>query len=105
MQGPAQPPADLLPVLRQATCAYRALRVWAVPLLHSLFRITVEGRERIPTDRNYVLISNHLNWLDSFAILASFPIEPRVHFLGDSRTLVTRRFQWAMDKSVGGPAP
>ncbi len=105
MQAPAPPPADLLPVQRQATFAYRALRLWAVPLLHSLFRITVEGRERIPTDRNYVLIANHLNWLDSFAILATFPIEPRVHFLGDATILATRKFQWAMVKSVGGFIP
>jgi 1-acyl-sn-glycerol-3-phosphate acyltransferase len=105
MEAPAPPPADLLPVQRQATLAYRALRLWAVPLLHSLFRITVEGRERIPTDRNYVLIANHLNWLDSFAILATFPVEPRVHFLGDTTILVTRKFQWAMVKSVGGFIP
>jgi len=48
-------------VQRQATLAYRALRLWAVPLLHSLFSIRVEGREHIPNDRNYVLIANHLN--------------------------------------------
>lgn len=105
MQAPSQPPADLLPVQRQATLAYRALRLWAVPVLHSLFRIQVEGREHIPTDRNYVLIANHLNWLDSFAILAEFPAEPRVHFLGDTTILVTRKFQWAMVKSVGGFIP
>ena len=105
MEASAPPPADLLPVQRQATFGYRALRLWAVPLLRSLFRITVEGRERIPTDRNYVLIANHLNWLDSFAILANFPIEPRVHFLGDATILVTRKFQWAMVKSVGGFIP
>jgi 1-acyl-sn-glycerol-3-phosphate acyltransferase len=105
MQAPTQPPADLLPVQREATPAYRALRLWAVPLLHSLFRIRVEGRERIPTDRNYVLIANHLNWLDSFAILAEFPTEPRVHFLGDTTILITRRFQWAMVKSVAGFIP
>ena len=105
MQAPAQPPADLLPVQRQATLAYRALRLWAVPLLHSLFRINVEGRQQIPTASSYVLIANHLNWLDSFAILASFPIEPRVHFLGDTTLLVTRKFQWALVKSVGGYIP
>jgi 1-acyl-sn-glycerol-3-phosphate acyltransferase len=105
MQAPTQPPADLLPVQREATPAYRALRLWAVPLLHSLFRIRVEGRERIPTDRNYVLIANHLNWLDSFAILAEFPTEPRVHFLGDTTILITRRFQWTMVKSVAGFIP
>ena len=90
---------------RQATLAYRALRLWAVPLLHSLFSIHVEGREHIPTDRNYVLIANHLNWLDSFAILATFPAEPRVHFLGDTTMLVTRKVQWALVKSVGGFIP
>src|ERR1700730_7320710 len=105
MQAPAHPPADLLPVQREATFAYRAVRLWAVPLLHALFRIRVEGRERIPTDTAYVLIANHLNWLDSFAILATFPAEPRVHFLGDTTTLVTRKVQWALVKSVGGYIP
>ena len=104
MPAPAQPPADLLPVQREATLAYRAIRLWAVPLLHALFRITVEGRERIP-DGSYVLIANHLNWLDSFAILATFPAEPRVHFLGDTTMLVTRKVQWALVKSVGGYIP
>ena len=105
MEAPAQPPADLLPVQREATLAYRAIRLWAVPLLHALFRITVEGRDRIPTDRAYVLIANHLNWLDSFAILATFPAEPRVHFLGDTTMLVRRKVQWALVKSVGGYIP
>jgi 1-acyl-sn-glycerol-3-phosphate acyltransferase len=105
MQAQAPPPADLLAVQREATLAYRAIRLWAVPLLHALFRIKVEGRERIPTDRPYVLIANHLNWLDSFAILAEFPAEPRVHFLGDTTILATRRLQWAMVKSVAGFIP
>src|SRR3989440_12899965 len=105
MQAPAQPPADPRPVQRKATLAYRALRLWAVPLLHALFRIKVEGREHVPTDRTYVLIANHLNWLDSFAILATFPAEPRVHFLGDTTILVTRKVQWALVKSVGGFIP
>jgi len=101
----SQPSADLLPVQRRATLAYRALRIWAVPLLRSLFRIVVERRDRIPTECNYVLIANHLNWLDSFAILAEFPAEPRVHFLGDTTILITRRLQWAMVKSVAGFIP
>jgi len=92
-------------VQREATLAYRALRLWAVPLLHALFQIAVEGRRQIPTGSPYVLIANHLNWLDSFAILASFPIEPRVHFLGDTTMLVTRKVQWALVKSVGGYIP
>jgi 1-acyl-sn-glycerol-3-phosphate acyltransferase len=84
---------------------FRFLRVTVVPLLHALFRIKVAGRERIPSDRAYVLIANHLNWLDSFAILATFPTEPRVHFLGDTTLLVTHKLQWALVKSVGGFIP
>src|SRR5438067_10539089 len=99
MQAPPQPPADLLPVQRKATLAYRAIRLWAVPLLHALFRIRVDGRGRIPTTGAYVLIANHLNWLVSFAILASFPAEPRVHFLADTTMPVTRKVQWALDKT------
>jgi len=105
MQAPPQPPADLLPVQRQATPLFRFLKLTVVPLLHVLFRFHVEGRERIPTDLAYVLIANHLNWLDSFAILASFPIEPRVHFLGDTTLLVTHKLQWAIVKSAGGFIP
>jgi len=99
------PPADLLPVQRKATPMFRFLKLTVVPLLHVLFRIKVEGREHIPADRTFVLIANHLNWIDSFAILATFPAEPRVHFLGDTTILVTRKVQWALVKSVGGFIP
>ena len=99
------PPADLLPVQRQATPMFRFLKLTVVPLLHLLFRIKVDGREHIPKDRTYVLIANHLNWLDSFAILATFPPEPRVHFLGDTTILVTRKVQWALVKTVAGFIP
>jgi 1-acyl-sn-glycerol-3-phosphate acyltransferase len=105
MQAPPQPPADLLPVQRQATPLFRILKLTVVPLLHVLFRFQVEGRERIPKDGAYVLIANHLNWLDSFAILTTFPIEPRIHFLGDATLLVTHKVQWAIVKGAGGFIP
>jgi 1-acyl-sn-glycerol-3-phosphate acyltransferase len=76
-----------------------------VPLLHLLFDVQVTGRDNIPKAINYVLIANHLNWLDSFLILATFPAEPRVHFLGDTTQLVTRKVQWAFVKSVAGYIP
>jgi 1-acyl-sn-glycerol-3-phosphate acyltransferase len=75
------------------------------PLVRLLFHIEVIGRENIPRDRNYVLIANHLNWLDSFMILATFPAEPRVHFLGDTTQLVSRKVQWAFVKGVAGYIP
>jgi 1-acyl-sn-glycerol-3-phosphate acyltransferase len=99
------PPADLLPVQRKATLAYRLLRFILLPVFHVLFVFLVKGQQRIPSKGPYVLIANHLNWLDSFLILASFPAEPRIHFLGDPYGLETHRVQWAVVRAVGGYIP
>lgn len=65
----------------------------------------MRGRERIPRRGAFLIIANHLNWLDSFAILAAFPAEPRVHFLGDPSILRTRRMQWLIVRATGGYIP
>jgi len=105
MAQTAFPPADLLPVRRQATLAYRAVRLVGVPLLRLVFRFDVVGRENIPHSGNYVVIANHLNWLDEFAILLLFPVEPRIHFLADPTILVTRKVQWWIVRQTGGFVP
>jgi 1-acyl-sn-glycerol-3-phosphate acyltransferase len=101
----ATPPADLLPVQRKATMTYRLMRIVLLPVFHLLFVFQVKGRHNVPKKRNFVLIANHLNWLDSFAITASFPPQPRMHFLGDPYLLQTRRIQWAFIRSIGGYIP
>ena len=63
------------------------------------------GFENIPRSRNYVVIANHLNWLDEFALLLLFPLEPRLHFLADPTGLVKRRFQWWLIRTTGGYVP
>src|SRR5256712_4263972 len=105
MAQTALPPADLLPVRREATIAYRAVRLVAVPLMHLVFRFDVAGRENIPRSGNYVVIANHLNWLDEFALLLLLPVEPRLHFLADPTLLVTRKFQWWLVRTTGGYVP
>src|SRR5258706_5793240 len=106
MASTALPPADLLPVGRQANLPYRAVRLIATPLLRLCFRFQVEGRENIPDGPgNYIVIGNHLNWLDEFAILLLFPIEPRLHFLANPTILVTRKVQWFLVRSTGGFVP
>lgn len=102
---PAFPAADLLPVQRKATFAYRLARILLLPVLHALFTFQVSGQRNIPRRGAFVLIANHMNWLDSFAILAAFPPEPRVHFLGDPTMLQTRRIQWFVVRQVGGYIP
>ena len=101
------PPADLLPVSPRANVAYRLVRLVAIPLLRLAFHFEVHGRENIPRKRgpNYVVIGNHLNWPDEFALLLLFPIEPRLHFLADPTTLVTRKLQWLLVRATGGYVP
>ncbi|HEY1420299.1 MAG TPA: lysophospholipid acyltransferase family protein [Candidatus Dormibacteraeota bacterium] len=77
----------------------------AAPLLRACFRFEVEGRDHIPRQGNYIVIANHLNWLDEFALLYLFPVEPRLHFLADPTLLVTRRFQWWLIRTTGGYVP
>ena len=124
------PPADLLPVGARANLPYRLFRLIAVPLVRLCFRIEVEGRENIPRfpsphrsraragrtfeqegqgdglkPATYIVIANHLNWLDEFTILLLFPIEPRIHFLADPTLLVTRKVQWWIIRATGGYVP
>jgi 1-acyl-sn-glycerol-3-phosphate acyltransferase len=101
----ALPPADLLPVGRQANLPYRAVRLIAAPLLRLCFRFQVDGHENIPRSGNYIVIGNHLNWLDEFAMLLLFPVEPRLHFLADPTILVTRKVQWWIIRTTGGYVP
>jgi 1-acyl-sn-glycerol-3-phosphate acyltransferase len=98
-------PADLLPVGREATLVYRLARIVLLPVFHALFVFQVRGRRNAPRRRPFVLIANHLGWLDSFVLTASFPPAPRVHFLGDPSGLRTHRFQWWFVRRVGGYIP
>src|ERR1051326_5648247 len=77
------PPVDLLPIGRRATFAYRVIRAFTVPLLRLTFRFTVRGRDNIPRSGTYIVIANHLGWMDAMTILTVFPIEPRIHMLAD----------------------
>ena len=99
------PAADLIPVSARANVPYRIVRLIGIPLLRLCFRFEVTGRENIPRKGNYVVIANHLNWLDEFALLMLFPVEPRLHFLADPTILVTRKAQWWIVRTTGGYVP
>src|SRR5256714_1290249 len=99
------PAADLLPVSPRANFAYRLVRLVGIPLLKLCFRFQVTGRENVPRSGHYIVIANHLNWPDEFALLLLFPIEPRLHFLADPTMLVTRKLQWFLVRTTGGYVP
>ena len=105
MAAASLPAADLLPVSPRANIPYRLVRLVGIPLLRLCFSFDVSGRGNIPRRGNYVVIANHLNWLDEFTLLYLLPVEPRLHFLADPTLLVTRRFQWWLIRTTGGYVP
>ncbi len=51
-----------------------------------LFRIRVVGAENIPGG-NYIVIANHLSWVDPFLLLMALPPAPRLYFIGPLQAL------------------
>ncbi len=100
----AIPGADMLPVGRRASPAFRAVRLVASPLFRLLFRFDVRGIERIPNTA-YVLIANHLGWMDAISLLLLFPPEPRIHLLADPTSMMKNRPLWSLVRATGGIVP
>ena len=102
--GAAIPRADMLPVGRRAQPLFRIARAVAKPVFHSVFRFTVSGRENIPNTA-YVLIGNHLGWMDAMSLMLLFPAEPRIHFLADPTSMMRNKPLWLLVRGAGGIVP
>ena len=51
----------------------RALHACFAAPVRWLFRVRISGREHIPTEGGYVLVTNHTSFLDPILLSASFP--------------------------------
>ena len=102
--GSEIPAADMLPVGRKAQPLFRIARALAIPLFHLLFRFEVQGRANIP-DTAYVLIANHLGWMDAMSLMLLFPAEPRIHFLADPTSMMRNKPLWLLVRHAGGIVP
>jgi 1-acyl-sn-glycerol-3-phosphate acyltransferase len=60
---------------------------------HSLFRVTVNGEENLPSG-NYVVVANHLSWIDPFLLMVVLPAEPRLYFIGAQQALNRDWKEW-----------
>jgi 1-acyl-sn-glycerol-3-phosphate acyltransferase len=84
---------------------FRLLRATLGPLLRLAFDWHVTGPENVPRGRPYVIVANHLNWIDPWALLIHLPAEPRIHFLANPANLVRHRLDWWAVRQVGGYIP
>jgi long-chain acyl-CoA synthetase len=85
-QAMERPPSTPIPMPRWAR--WRSVRIarsagrtlLVAPLFHTLFRLRVEGREKIEGMRPpFLLVANHLSHLDTAAILFALPRHLRGH--------------------------
>lgn len=76
----ARLPRSDLPAWNRAV-RYYASRLVVGLLMRLLFRLRVEGRERLPSGPA-LLCFNHLNWMDPFLLFATLPLRPRLFMFG-----------------------
>ena len=82
---------------------YRLFR-WFLMLAGAvLFRVRIVGREKIPVG-NYVVVGNHLSWIDPFLLMIALPAEPRLYFIG-ARQIVNRRWKSWLIQNFDGMIP
>jgi 1-acyl-sn-glycerol-3-phosphate acyltransferase len=60
---------------------YHLTRLFVGIVARSLFRIDLEGRDRLD-GRPVLLCFNHLGWVDPFALITALPARPRLYFFG-----------------------
>lgn len=66
----------------RAPLAYRLAHVVGRLALRMLFHFEITGRDHVPEGGPYIVVANHLNWLDTFAILLALPVEPQLQLVG-----------------------
>ena len=85
----------------RAPLAYRLAYAVVNACLSLVFRFEVIGRGNVPAGP-YIVVANHLNWLDAFAILLALPRDPRLHFVGWDTVARAPRLWWLIRSSRTG---
>jgi len=83
--------AGLAERIASARCAvhYRVAMGVAWLLVRALFRVRVEGLDRLPAGPA-LLCFNHQSWMDPFVLMAGLPWRPRLYFFGPSEADMSR---------------
>jgi 1-acyl-sn-glycerol-3-phosphate acyltransferase len=76
---PELPGAAVHPIRR--TLRYVVARLVATAIVRSIFRVRIEGLDRLPAGQ-YLLCFSHESWVDPFVLMAVLPWRPRLYFFG-----------------------
>jgi 1-acyl-sn-glycerol-3-phosphate acyltransferase len=68
-------------------------------------RLDVEGREHIPGEGHLVAAALHRSWIDPLVVIAVWPLEPRIWFLGSGPSAFDRPWKEWLLRRIGGFLP
>ena len=106
LQSPAKsgsrPPG--LQTVKLPPVSFVIARFFGALALLTLFRWRIEGRDNLPRG-GYVVIANHLNWLDSFAVVLAVHWRPLVYMVGWDTVLRSPKIAWLVRSSGVGFIP
>lgn len=68
-------------------------------------RLDVEGREHIPDGGHLVAAALHRSWIDPLVVIATWPLEPRIWFLGSGPSAFDRPWKEWLLRRTGGFLP
>jgi 1-acyl-sn-glycerol-3-phosphate acyltransferase len=86
------------------TLRYGLARLASSIIVRVLFRVRIEGRERLPAGPSLVCFS-HQSWLDPFILLAVMPSRPRLYFFGPKEEDMTVGGRNRLMAWTGTPVP
>jgi 1-acyl-sn-glycerol-3-phosphate acyltransferase len=71
---------------------YWILRIVLVALGKAFFRFEVKGRQNLPTKTNFIIVANHVSFLDGLAVMAAVP--HKIHCIALRHLYRIVWFQW-----------
>lgn len=72
-------------------------------IFNIIFNVKVKGKNNIPQDKNYIVISNHLNWSDPLFILMNLPSSPKIIFIVENEGIYDTKTQKRFIDFMGKP--
>ncbi len=81
----------------------RLLRRFIQLATHLLFKVEILGADNVPSG-NYIVVANHLSWIDHLLLLFVLPPAPRLYLVGAAQAINKPWKVWLME-TFGGIIP
>lgn len=80
---------------------YRIFRVLSVILLRLFFRLKIEGVENLPKKNNFIVVANHLSFMDPLVVAAAVP--KRIYCIAARELYAIPHLSWLLKRLAALP--